>query len=87
MNRKEFLTTSAIIGGSTILSGNSVLAASLQQTGMDRLTDAEGNFALQPLPYTETFLEPSWTRRRCIYSNAISRRATVWWPLTTVCES
>jgi Fe-Mn family superoxide dismutase len=26
---------------------------------MDKLTDAQGNFALQPLPYVETFLEPS----------------------------
>lgn len=59
MNRTEFLKTSAIMGGASILPVNSVLAQSLQQSGLDRLTDKDGNFALQPLPYNENFLEPS----------------------------
>ncbi len=60
MNRKEFLSTSAILGAATtLLPTNSPLAQSLQKTGMDKLTDSEGNFALQPLPYNENFLEPS----------------------------
>lgn len=58
MNRKEFLKKTAIIGGATILPANSVFSASLQQSGMDKLTDAQGNFALQSLPYNENFLEP-----------------------------
>jgi len=58
MNRTEFLKTSAIIGGATILPTTSAFTAGLQQSGMDKLTDAEGKFALQPLPYAETFLEP-----------------------------
>jgi len=59
MKRDEFLKTSAIIAGSSLLPGNSVVAQSLQQSGMDTLVDKDGNFALQPLPYSETFLEPS----------------------------
>lgn len=59
MNRNDFLKTSAIISGATLLPSNNVFSQSLQQTGLDRLTDKDGNFALQPLPYSETFLEPS----------------------------
>jgi superoxide dismutase, Fe-Mn family len=58
MNRKDFLQNSLIIGGATILPTNSVFAASLTEGGIDKLTDANGNFALQALPYAETFLEP-----------------------------
>jgi superoxide dismutase, Fe-Mn family len=58
MNRKDFLQNSLIIGGATILPNNSVFATSLTEGGMDKLTDATGNFALQALPYTENFLEP-----------------------------
>jgi superoxide dismutase, Fe-Mn family len=59
MDRNDFLKTSAIVAGATLLPANNVFAQSLQQTGLDRLTDKEGNFALQPLPYNENFLEPS----------------------------
>lgn len=58
MNRKEFIKNSTIIAGVSILPSNSAFSASLAQTGMDKLTDAQGNFALQPLPYNENFLEP-----------------------------
>ncbi|NJM25640.1 MAG: hypothetical protein HC859_09260 [Bacteroidia bacterium] len=58
MNRKEFIRTSAIVGGASILPANSIFAHSLQQSGMDKLTDKDGKFALQPLPYNENFLEP-----------------------------
>lgn len=58
MNRKEFFKTSAILGGASILPAESVFVNGLQQTGMDKLVDAQGNFALQPLPYNENFLEP-----------------------------
>lgn len=58
MNRKEFLQTSLILGGASILPTNSVLAANTERNGLDKLTDAEGNFALQTLPYKENFLEP-----------------------------
>jgi Fe-Mn family superoxide dismutase len=59
MDRNDFLKTSAIIAGATLLPSDNVFSQSLQQSGLDRLTDREGNFALQPLPYNETFLEPS----------------------------
>jgi superoxide dismutase, Fe-Mn family len=58
MNRKAFLQNSFILGGATLLPNNSLLAANTEQNGMDKLTDAQGNFALQPLPYKENFLEP-----------------------------
>ncbi|HEX6889565.1 MAG TPA: superoxide dismutase [Chryseolinea sp.] len=59
MNRNEFVKTSIILGGSTLLPGNNVFSQNLQQTGMDKLADKEGKFALQPLPYNENFLEPA----------------------------
>ena len=59
MNRKDFMKTSVILGGASLLPSNSTFSQSLQQIGLDRLTDKDGNFALQPLPYSETFLEPS----------------------------
>jgi Fe-Mn family superoxide dismutase len=59
MNRKNFIKTTAIMGGASILPVNSAFSESLQQTGMDKLTDKDGKFALQPLPYGENFLEPS----------------------------
>lgn len=59
MKRNEFLKNSAILTGASLLPSNNVFSQSLQQTGMDKLTDKDGNFALLPLPYSENFLEPS----------------------------
>src|SRR5882724_9331717 len=59
MNRKSFLQSSLILGGSSLLPVNSVFSQGLIESGMDKLTDKDGNFALQPLPYAEGFLEPS----------------------------
>lgn len=58
MTRKEFFQNSLILGGATILPTNGILAANHAQNGLDKLVDAQGNFALQPLPYKENFLEP-----------------------------
>lgn len=58
MNRKDFFKTSAILGGATLLPNNSVFSQNLAENGIDKLVDADGNFALQPLSYSETFLEP-----------------------------
>lgn len=58
MNRKEFISSGLLLGGSA-LPVTSLFAQSLQESGMDRLTDKDGNFALQPLPYPEAGLEPS----------------------------
>lgn len=59
MNRKFFLQSSAILSAASLLPINSVFSQSLKESGMDKLTDMDGNFALQPLPYGESFLEPS----------------------------
>src|SRR6478736_6301752 len=59
MNRNEFLKGSMIFSGASLLPTTSAFAQSLAQTGMDKLTDKDGNFALQALPYSENFLEPS----------------------------
>ncbi len=59
MDRNSFLKSSLILGGSSLIPLNSVFAQGLKESGMDKLTDAEGNFALQSLPYNESFLEPS----------------------------
>ena len=59
MDRKEFLKNSLILGGATILPGNSLLAASVTEGGIDKLVDENGNFIQQMLPYAENFLEPS----------------------------
>ena len=58
MNPKDFIKTSTILGGATLLHSSSVYAQSLQQRGMDKLTEKDGNFVLQPLPNAETLLEP-----------------------------
>ena len=59
MNRKSFLKSSAVLAGTSLLPINSVFSQSLKESGIDKLTDKDGNFALQPLPYAESFLEPS----------------------------
>ncbi len=59
MNRKKFMKASAIMGGISFLPIDNVFSQSLEESGMDRLTDKNGNFALQSLPYNENFLEPS----------------------------
>lgn len=58
MDRKEFLKTSAVLGVATLLPANSLLAANLNDNGIDNLIDSDGNFTLSPLPYTNNHLEP-----------------------------
>jgi superoxide dismutase, Fe-Mn family len=64
MKRDEFFKNSLILGGTSLLPSSNVFSQSLKESGMDKLTDANGNFALQLLPYAETFL---WIRRRSTY--------------------
>ena len=58
MNRKEFLKSSLIVGGTTMISANDIFSAPLADAGIDKLTDTAGNYTQQPLPYSENFLEP-----------------------------
>src|ERR1041385_5023208 len=58
MNRKLFLQNSAILAGASLLPIESVFAQSVQTAGIDKLTDEQGNFIQQSLPYAKNFLEP-----------------------------
>ncbi len=59
MNRKDFFKTTSILGAATLLPTNSIFAQNVLQNGMDKLTDADGNFAQLPLPFANNFLEPA----------------------------
>ena len=59
MKRKDFLSSSMILSGAALLPHNSVFTNNILENGMDKLTDENGNFIQQPLPYSENFLEPS----------------------------
>lgn len=58
MNRKSFLQNAAILSGASILPANSLFAQNVADNGIDQLTDANGVFIQQPLPYANNFLEP-----------------------------
>lgn len=58
MNRKQFVSTSAVLAATSIIPVNSLHAQHYDENGIDRLTDAEGNFQLLSLPYNKNFLEP-----------------------------
>ncbi len=58
MERKQFLTAGGILAATSILSENSLLAQHYNESGLDRLTDTNGNFQHLPLPYNKNFLEP-----------------------------
>ncbi len=57
MTRNAFLQSSTILGAASLLTSTNAISQTVQ-AGPDRLTDKDGNFALQPLPYAEGFLEP-----------------------------
>ncbi len=58
MNRKQFLSATGVLSMTSILPLDSVQARNYDQNGLDKLTDAEGNFLHLPLPYNKNFLEP-----------------------------
>ena len=58
MNRKNFLKAGSLAGAATLLSTGNAFTQNLTDNPIDKLTDANGNFVLQPLPYSESFLEP-----------------------------
>jgi Fe-Mn family superoxide dismutase len=58
MNRNEFIRNGLIIGGASILPADSLLAASVNESPIDKLVDENGSFIQQALPYAENFLEP-----------------------------
>lgn len=58
MNRQQFLHSSLLAGGVLALGDQKAFAQNLQFNAIDKLTDAEGNFILNPLPFAENALEP-----------------------------
>lgn len=58
MNRKDFLRNGLLLSTVGVLPANSVFAENVLTNGIDKLVNASGNFVLQPLPYSNTFLEP-----------------------------
>lgn len=58
MDRKNFLKNSAILGSATILPVNNVFSRGVNENGIDKLVDNNGNFIHKSLPYNKTFLEP-----------------------------
>jgi len=58
MNRKNFLSATGILAATSVLPATSALAQHYDENGLDKLTDAEGNFVHLPLPYNKDFLEP-----------------------------
>lgn len=58
MDRIQFIQNSLILGGASLLPVDSHFASSVTEGGIDKLTDKEGNFIQQTLPYAENFLEP-----------------------------
>lgn len=59
MNRKEFFKTTSILGVASLLPANSIFANNILENGIDKLSDADGNFIQLPLPFANNFLEPS----------------------------
>ncbi|MBK8055931.1 MAG: superoxide dismutase [Saprospiraceae bacterium] len=58
MDRKEFLTQSALAGAASFFASNQAFSQNLVANNIDRLVDEKGIFIHQPLPYNENFLEP-----------------------------
>lgn len=58
MNRKKFISASGILAATSIIPVNSLHAQHYDENGLDKLTDANGNFQLLSLPYNKNFLEP-----------------------------
>jgi superoxide dismutase, Fe-Mn family len=58
MDRKDFLKSGLLLSTIGVLPTNSVFAENILTNGIDKLVDEKGNFVHQPLPYSNTFLEP-----------------------------
>ncbi|MEP6794539.1 MAG: superoxide dismutase, partial [Saprospiraceae bacterium] len=58
MDRKDFLKTGLVLGGSTLIPSGSLINQNLTDNNIDKLVDNDGNFILQPLTYSNNHLEP-----------------------------
>lgn len=57
MDRNQFIKGGALTGATLLFNRNDIFAQGIDN-GIDKLTDADGNYALQTLPYAYTNLEP-----------------------------
>jgi Fe-Mn family superoxide dismutase len=58
MDRNEFFKTSGMLSVASIFPAEGLFATNLIDNRIDKLVDENGHFVLQPLPYSESFLEP-----------------------------
>ncbi len=58
MERKNFIKSSLIFGTGSIIGSTKAFSQNLVVNDIDKLADSNGNFIQQPLPYSESFLEP-----------------------------
>jgi len=58
MKREEFIKNSILVGGAVALVASNSFSKNLTENGIDKLTDKDGNYILNPLPYNKNFLEP-----------------------------
>src|SRR5690349_3632479 len=58
MERKNFLRAGALFTGAALITRDVHAANDIQDMGLDKLVDADGNFVQAPLPYAESALEP-----------------------------
>jgi Fe-Mn family superoxide dismutase len=58
MERRKFIQNSMIVGGASILPASSAWAQNVEQGGIDKLMNDNGEFVQADLPYAKDFLEP-----------------------------
>jgi Fe-Mn family superoxide dismutase len=58
MDRKQFLKAGTLAGAGSLIITENAFAKNAVDNDIDKLTDANGNYILQALPYNENFLEP-----------------------------
>ena len=58
MNRADFLKSGTLLSAASLLSTGNAFSQNLTDNNIDKLVDANGNYIMQALPYSENFLEP-----------------------------
>jgi len=58
MNRANFLKSGTLLSAASLLSTGNAFSHNLTDNNIDKLVDANGNYMMQALPYSENFLEP-----------------------------
>lgn len=58
MDRKNFLKSGLLAGTTALVGSANAFEQNIVSNNIDKLVDANGNYVHQPLPYSETYLEP-----------------------------